>query len=297
MTRPSGLPKSSEPDRRAALEAAARRLLSFGIGLEPDEARREARLLLEHCLGLTPGRLRSGEREVMPAAELERYDSLIERRRRREPVSQIIGQWEFWGLPFFVTPDTLTPRPDTETLVQAALDLAPDRSAPLRLLDLGTGTGCLLLALLHELPNAAGLGIDKSAAALAVAERNAAALGLTGRARFAPGDWAAGLAETFDIIVSNPPYIPQDRIPGLMPEVARHEPRLALDGGADGLDCYRRLAPQLAARLAPGGHALLEVGQGQAADAAAILAAAGLRPAGTRADLGRRDRCIISKKI
>lgn len=290
-------PKSSEPDRRAALEAAARRLLSFGIGLEPDEARREARLLLEHSLGLAPNQLRSGEREVMPAAELERYDSLIERRRRREPVSQIMGQWEFWGLPFFVTPDTLTPRPDTETLVQAALDLAPDRSAPLRLLDLGTGTGCLLLALLHELPNATGLGIDRSAAALAVAERNAAALGLGGRARFALGDWAAGLAESFDIIVSNPPYIPQDQIPGLMPEVSRHEPRLALDGGADGLDCYRQLAPQLAARLAPGGHALLEVGQGQAAEAAAILSGAGLDPAGFRDDLGGRERCVIFNKV
>ena len=153
------------------------------------------------------------------------FEALIERRRDREPVSQILGQWEFWSLPFYVTAATLTPRPDTETLVQAALDLLPDRKATLRLLDLGTGSGCLLLALLHELPAARGLGIDRSPAALAVAERNASALGLADRAQFALGDWAEGLSGRFDLIVSNPPYIPRHEIPGLMPEVSRHEPR------------------------------------------------------------------------
>lgn len=279
-------------DRRAAIDRAAAVLRGLGI----DDARREARLLLEHCLDLTPDRLLAGEREPMQPADLARFEALIERRRRREPVSQILGLWEFWGLPFFVTSDTLTPRPDSETLVEAALYLIDDRSAPLRLLDLGTGTGCLLLALLYELPQATGLGVDRSAAALAVAQRNAAALALDGRARFVLGDWAHRLTDSFDLILGNPPYIPTDQIPSLMPEVARHEPALALDGGADGLDGYRALAPQVAERLAPGGLLLLEAGLGQAPAIAAILAAAGLQPFGVRCDLGGRERCVIAKK-
>lgn len=270
--------------RRAALDWAARALRDMGI----EDARREARLLLEHCAGST-----AGDGQALPAGAIAELEALIERRRDREPVSQILGQWEFWSLPFFVTTATLTPRPDTEALVQAALDLLPDRRATLRLLDLGTGSGCLLLALLYELPAARGLGIDRSPEALAVAERNASALGLADRAQFALGDWAEGLSGSFDLIVSNPPYIPRDEIPSLMPEVSRHEPRIALDGGGDGLDCYRQMAPQIAVRLAPGGMALLEVGQGQADDAAAILAATGLEPAGVRADLGGRKRCVI----
>jgi len=279
-------------DRRAAIDSAAATLRGLGI----DAARREARLLLEHCLGLTPGELVAGDREPMRPADIVRFEGLIERRRRREPVSQILGQWEFWGLPFFVTADTLTPRPDSETLIEAALSLIDDRNAPLRLLDLGTGTGCLLLALLHELPRATGLGVDKSAKALAVARRNAEALGLAARAKLALGDWTRGLTESFDLILSNPPYIRTDEIPNLMPEVAGHEPPLALDGGADGLACYRVLAPQAAERLAPGGPLLLEAGLGQAPAIAAILAAAGLQPFAVRRDLGGRERCVIAKK-
>ena len=278
------MPKSSDLDRRAVLDWAARALRDMGI----EDAWREARLLLEHCAGPP-----AGDGQALPARAIAELEAFIERRRQREPVSQILGQWEFWSLPFVVTSATLTPRPDTETLVQAALDLLPDRAAPLRLLDLGTGGGCLLLALLHELPAACGLGIDRSPEALAVAERNASALGLADRAQFALGDWAGGLSGSFDLIVSNPPYIPRDEIPSLMPEVSRHEPLIALDGGVDGLDCYRQLAPQIAARLAPGGLALLEVGLGQADSATAILAAAGLEPAGVRADLGGRKRCVI----
>ena len=278
------MPKSNDLTRSAALDWAAHALRDMGI----EDARREARLLLEHCAGPP-----AGDGQALPAGAIAELEALIERRRNREPVSQILGQWEFWSLPFYVTAATLTPRPDTETLVQAALDLLPDRGATLRLLDLGTGSGCLLLALLHELPAARGLGIDRSPEALAIAERNASALGLAERAQFALGDWAGGLSGSFDLIVSNPPYIPRDEIPSLMPEVSRHEPRIALDGGVDGLDCYRQLAPQIAARLAPGGLALLEVGQAQAEDAAAILAAAGLEPAGVRADLGGRKRCVI----
>ena len=277
-------PMAHDLDRRAALDWAARALRDMGI----EDARREARLLLEHCAGPA-----AGDSQPLPPDKIAELQTFIERRRHREPVSQILGQWEFWSLPFYVNSATLTPRPDTETLVQAALDLLPDRRAPLQLLDLGTGSGCLLLALLHELPAARGLGIDRSPEALAVAMRNAAALGLADRAQFALGDWAEGLSGSFDLIVSNPPYIPQDEIPGLMPEVSRHEPLMALDGGSDGLDSYRQMAPQIAARLAPGGWALLEVGLGQADSAAAILAAAGLEPAGVRADLGGRKRCVI----
>lgn len=278
------MPKSNDLTRRAALDWAARALRDMGI----EDARREARLLLDHCVGTA-----DGDGQPLQPSVIAELQACIERRRNREPVSQILGQWEFWSLPFFVTAATLTPRPDTEALVQAALDLLPDRRATLRLLDLGTGSGCLLLALLYELPAARGLGIDRSPEALAVAERNASALGLADRAQFALGNWAEGLSGSFDLIVSNPPYIPRDEIPSLMPEVSRHEPLLALDGGGDGLDCYRQMAPQIAARLAPGGLALLEVGQGQADAAAAILAAAGLEPAGVRADLGGRKRCVI----
>lgn len=281
-------PMLEDMDRRAALDWAARTLRDMGI----EDTRREARLLLDHCAGPP-----AADGQPLPPDAIAKLKACIERRRNREPVSQILGQWEFWSLPIYVTAATLTPRPDTETLVQAALDLLPGREAPLRLLDLGTGSGCLLLALLHELPAARGLGIDRSPEALAVARRNAAALGLADRAQFALGDWAEGLNGSFDLIVSNPPYIPQDEIPGLMPEVSRHEPRIALDGGSDGLDCYRQLAPQIAARLAPGGQALLEAGLGQAVHAASILAAAGLRPAGVKADLGGRERCIVFQKI
>ena len=205
-------PMAHDLDRRAALDWAARALRDMGI----EDARREARLLLEHCAGPA-----AGDGQPLPPDKIAELQTFIERRRHREPVSQILGQWEFWSLPFYVNSATLTPRPDTETLVQAALDLLPDRRAPLRLLDLGTGSGCLLLALLHELPAARGLGIDRSPEALAVAERNASALGLAERAQFALGDWAEGLSGSFDLIVSNPPYIPQDEIPGLMPEVSR----------------------------------------------------------------------------
>lgn len=288
MTRPSVLPKSNDLERRAALDWAARALRDMGI----EDARREARLLLDHCAGAA-----ASDVQPLPPGAFAGLRALLERRRNREPVSQILGQWEFWSLPFYVTAATLTPRPDTETLVQAALDLLPDRGATLRLLDLGTGSGCLLLALLHELPAARGLGIDKSPAALAVAQRNASALGLADRAQFALGDWAEGLRGRFDLIVSNPPYIPRHEIPGLMPEVSRHEPVIALDGGSDGLECYRQLAPQIAARLAAGGLALLEVGQGQADSVMAILTATGLEPAGVRADLGGRERCVIFRKI
>ncbi|MFO1058082.1 MAG: peptide chain release factor N(5)-glutamine methyltransferase [Dongiaceae bacterium] len=272
--------------------ATAERLRLAGI----EEHRREARLLAGAVLGADPATLVAHpERRVDPAAAA-RLAAAAARRAAREPLSHILGRREFWSLSFAVDGSVLDPRPDSETLVAAALALVPDRSRPLRLLDLGTGSGCLLLALLSELPAATGLGIDASPAALAVAAGNAGRLGLSARADFRPGDWAGGLAGPFDLVLSNPPYIPSAELPLLAPEVARYEPRLALDGGPDGLDCYRRLAPQLGALLREGGAALLELGAGQAAAVAAIMAAAGLRAAGLEADAAGRPRCLVLRR-
>jgi release factor glutamine methyltransferase len=209
-------------------------------------------------------------------------------------MAHILGRREFWSLDFAVTSDTLTPRPDSETLVAAVLDIVAGRDRPLGILDLGTGTGCLLLALLHELPNATGVGVDRSAAALAVALGNAQALGLAPRVQFHEGDWGEGLTGRFDVVISNPPYIVSADVPNLSPEV-RHEPRLALDGGADGLDAYRALAPHVGRLLEPAGVAVLEIGEGQAPAVEEILRTAGLKPVDRRRDLAGIERCIVAR--
>lgn len=229
---------------------------------------------------------------------LAAYRGMVARRARREPVSRILGRREFWSLPFAVTPDTLDPRPDSETLVEGALTLVlnlwPDRTAPLSILDLGTGTGCLLLALLSELPRATGIGTDISPAALKVAQVNAQALGLSHRAGFAASDWGDGLKGPFNLILANPPYIADGDMGRLEPEVALYEPRGGLAGGSDGLEAYRRLAPRLGTLLAPGGHALLEVGAGQAAEVAGLLGEEGLKIRRILRDFGGIERCIIA---
>ncbi len=271
-----------------ALQGAARRLQAAGI----DSARLDARLLLGAVLSLTAPRLIAHPDRTLTTNEQERFRELVDRRSRRQPMAQLLGRREFWGLAFRVTPDTLDPRPDTETLIEGALAGVPDRSAPLRILDLGTGTGCLLLSLLHELPQATGTGVDCSEAALAVARANAADLSFADRATFSRGNWTDGMDATFDLVVSNPPYIPQAEIDGLMPEVARHEPRLALDGGADGLDAYRAIAEGMRGVLSPDAHLLLEVGDGQGDSVAAIFAAAGLSCMDRRSDLTGRIRCL-----
>ncbi|MTJ81553.1 MAG: peptide chain release factor N(5)-glutamine methyltransferase [Telmatospirillum sp.] len=260
-------------------------------------ARLDARLLLAHGLSISTTAVFSHPERVLDDAELDRVTGLARRRAAREPVSHILGRREFWSLSFRVTADTLDPRPDTETLVEAVLDRIPDRDRPLRLLDLGTGTGCILLALLSELPRASGLGIDRSPAALEVAAGNADALGLAGRARFQTGDWGRGLEPDFDIIVSNPPYIPDGDIDGLEAEVARFEPRSALAGGTDGLDCYRALAPDLARLLVRGGTAALEVGAGQSRDVGEILSGAGLGIFAIRRDLAGVERCVVAVRL
>jgi len=274
------------------LRNAADRLGAVGV----ETARLDARLLVAEVLGLSASSLVTRQHLELSAAETERFEGLLVRRLGREPMSHILGRRGFWTIELVVTADTLDPRPDTETLVEAVLAAIPDRGRSLRLLDLGTGTGCILLALLGELRQASGLGIDTSAAALQVAAGNAEALGLAARAGFQRGDWAEGLNERFDVIVSNPPYIPAAEIDGLEPEVARFEPRLALDGGADGLDCYRALAPQIARLLAPGGVVGLEVGAGQAAAVAVLMEQAGLGLASFFSDLGGIERCVLLRR-
>jgi release factor glutamine methyltransferase len=267
-----------------ALRETGDRLAAAGI----DGARREARLLLAHALGVQPAQL-AGGRDAAVAPD--RLDALVARRAAREPLALITGSWEFWSLDFAVSPATLVPRADSETLIEAALAAFQGRAAPRRILDLGTGTGCLLLAALHEFSSAFGIGVDLVPAAVRLAGRNAAALGLADRAAFLCADWAAPLAGRFDLVLSNPPYIPAAEIAGLMPEVALHEPASALSGGADGLDAYRALMPRLPALLAPGGVAILELGAGQAGSVQRLAAAQSLVTS-LRADLAGIDRAL-----
>lgn len=276
----------------ALLAAATQRLKAAGI----DGPRRDAVLLLAFSSGIAADRLRLEPAAEIPEVAAQAFAALVARRADREPVSHLTGRREFWSLPFRVSRDVLDPRADPETLIEAVLEKVVDRSSPLRIVDFGTGSGCLLLALLHELPDATGLGIDLSPAALAVASGNAADLGLAGRVRFQAGDWGVGLEGQFDILVSNPPYIETAAIAGLEPEVARHEPMLALDGGTDGLAAYRRLVPDLARLAAPGAIAALEIGQGQEAAVAALLAGAGFVAVAVRPDLAGIPRVVMGRK-
>ena len=255
--------------------------------------RQEARLLLAHALGCRQEDLLRDPRAPVPPEAQARFRATLGARSRHAPIAHLLGHAGFWTLDLLSTPATLIPRADTETLVEAALEVLPDRAAVSRVLDLGTGTGALLLACLEEYPGAFGVGVDRSPDAAALARANAARSGLTGRAAILAGNWAAALDGRFDLILSNPPYIESASIPGLMPEVALHEPALALDGGADGLDAYRSLASELPRLLAPGGRAVLELGQGQQPAVEALMRAAGLRPAGCRADLGGVPRALV----
>ena len=261
-----------------------------------DEARAEARLLLGHVLGLGAASLLARRHAALPEAEAARFSNGLARRAAREPMAHITGRQGFWTLDLAVSPATLIPRADSESLVEAALAALPDRQAALRVLDLGTGTGCLLLAVLAERAAAFGVGVDLSPEAAALARDNAVANGLGDRAVFLAGDWAGAIAGRFDLVLSNPPYIESADIPALMPEVAHHEPLGALDGGPDGLAAYRHLAAGLPGLLAPGGIAVLELGQGQLMAVEGLARAAGLDVLGCRADLGGVDRALILKK-
>jgi release factor glutamine methyltransferase len=251
----------------------------------------DARLLIGHILGLDRAQLVIEAQRVLNNDEKIRIDGLLVRRLRHESVARIIGFREFWGLPFGLNEATLEPRSDSEILVEAVLKLRKESS---RILDLGTGTGCLLLALLHEIPRATGIGIDINPRAIEQATKNAAVLGLNTRALFQQGDWLQGLNEKFDIIVSNPPYIPVSDIPGLMADVRDYDPMLALDGGDDGLVTYRLLIPQLARFLAPNGLITLEVGQGQAGQVQDLLQRFGFTDIATHKDLGGIERCVTA---
>ncbi|TVR83576.1 MAG: peptide chain release factor N(5)-glutamine methyltransferase [Rhodospirillales bacterium] len=274
----------------AALDAAADTLRRAGI----PAPRLEARLLLCHVVDVGMATVIGHPERRLDAAGRARLETLVLERARRRPLAQILGMREFWSLPIGVTSDVLVPRPESETLVEAVLERVGDRGRPTRVLDLGTGSGCLLLALLSELPAATGIGVDRSRAALRVARDNAVALGLVGRARFVQGDWTGPLRARFDIIVANPPYVPTAVLATLEPEVARYEPHQALDGGADGLAAYRALIPGLAAILCTGAVVALEVGAGQAAAVAALLRDHGLADSAVRNDLAGVARCVIA---
>jgi len=271
-----------------ALREATAKLTGAGI----DSARLDARLLLGAALGVGGTWLFNHANDEL--RDTVAFASLIQRRLNREPISLILGSREFWSLDFTVTRDTLAPRPDSETLIEAVLAEVPDRQRPLSLLDLGTGTGCLLLALLSELPNARGTGVDANPATLAVAKGNAERLGFSARTDFILSDWWQRVEGQFDIILSNPPYIPSGDIPGLDPEVAAFEPLGALDGGTDGLDAYRLLAGGAGRFLAEDGVIAFEVGAGQAGDVADLLKQAGFVVRGIRRDLAGIERCVVA---
>jgi release factor glutamine methyltransferase len=277
-------------DRRAALAWGADRLAAAAV----ENPRRDARLLLAAALGVSATALLGDLAAPMPATAA--YAAMIARRAAREPVALILGRREFWSLDLSVSPATLVPRPDSETLIEAAIAAFAGRTAPARVLDLGTGTGCLLLAALSEFPAAFGVGIDRAPAAVTLARGNAVRLGLGGRAAWVCGDWAAALAGRFDLVLANPPYIPTAEIPRLMPEVACHEPRAALDGGADGLAAYRAIVATLPALLEAGGVAVLELGIGQAGAVSALAVAAGLA-ASVRADLAGVPRALVLRSF
>lgn len=260
----------------------------------------EARLLLSRASNLTIEELISRGRDEAAPDTVAALRALTARRVLREPMAHILGEREFWGLPFVVTPDVLVPRPDSETVIEAALSLMPDRATPWTILDLGVGSGCLLLTLLREYPAAQGTGLDASSAALAVAQTNAERLGVAARARLLAGDWRQSnwterFGGPFDLVISNPPYIASATIAGLMPEVARYEPLLALDGGADGLEAYRLIARAGRELVTTGGWLLAECGEGQASDISGIFAARGLRPEKPWKDLAGIDRVIPAK--
>jgi release factor glutamine methyltransferase len=266
------------------LARAATQLAAAGI----EDPRREARLLLIHATGLDGAALL----QHLPSERAAPgYDALVARRAAHEPLALVIGHQPFWTLDLLVSPDTLIPRADSETLIDAALDACVDRPPP-RVLDLGTGTGCLLLAALSEFPQAWGVGVDRAEPAARLARRNAERAGLGGRTAIVCADWATPLGGRFDLILSNPPYIETAAIASLMPEVARHEPGLALDGGADGLAAYRSLIAALPALLAPGAVAIFELGQGQGPAVADLARSAGLRPEAPRPDLAGIARAL-----
>ncbi|HWD57084.1 MAG TPA: peptide chain release factor N(5)-glutamine methyltransferase [Stellaceae bacterium] len=260
-----------------------------------DEVQRRARRLLAVALGLSQEEVFARIDRMITDDEGERIAAILHRARTHEPVTRIAGRREFWGLEFALSADTLDPRPETETLVEAVLARLPERGKPYRFLDLGTGTGCLLVALLSEFPVAIGAGVDRSFGAAATARGNAARLGFGARAHCVAGDWGVALAGGFDAVVANPPYIPRGDIAGLPAEVRDFDPLLALDGGSDGLDAYRDIARDLPRLLAPGGFFAGEIGAGQDVAVAGIISRYGLVVERILPDLAGVARCIVAR--
>lgn len=270
---------------------ARRRLEAAGV----DSPVIDARLLLEAGAGVSRVDIVTDPRRAVSAEQVVAVEALVRRREAREPIGHILGHKGFWTLDFTVNADVLTPRPETEHLVEVAIETLP-RGWPARVLDLGVGSGAILLSVLSERPESTGIGVDVSEAALAVARANAARLGLSERVTLQRGDWTDGLEGAFDLILSNPPYIPSADIDTLDPEVARWEPRLALDGGPDGLDAYRAIIAALPRLLAPTGAFALEVGRGQANAVRALAEAQGLQTTTPRMDLAGIPRVVAGKR-
>jgi len=279
----------------AARRALAARLKASCI----ESAELEARTLVGAALGLDLTGLVASATRRLGSAEADRLNDFTRRRLAGEPVARILGKKEFWGVSFKLSEATLVPRPDTETVVEQALEIL--RTSPIsavRIADIGTGSGAILLALLLELPQAFGIGTDLSEGALGIAQENASQLGLGGRAAFVACNYAAALSGGFDLIVSNPPYVRSADIARLAVEVRVHDPLLALDGGTDGLEAYRTLIPEAAGLLKPGGALVVEAGRGQADDVGALMAAAGLMaPWAPKTDLAGIPRAVTGRKM
>jgi len=273
----------------ALLHAATLQLAANGV----DHARLTTRLLLHHATGISPQRQITERDTPIGIEQVAHFTQAVRRRAAREPLAYITGRREFWSLDLKVTPDVLIPRPDSETVVEAALSQVPPN--PGRVLDLGVGSGCLLFALLSEWRAAYGVGIDRSMAALRVAAQNAHQLALSDRCAFVASDWATAVHGVFDVVVCNPPYIAGAAIDELESEIA-HEPRLALDGGADGLGCYRQVIGQLPRLLPRHGLAVLEIGAGQHTTAANLMRRAGLVAIREHHDLSGTVRCLSGRR-
>jgi release factor glutamine methyltransferase len=271
----------------AALAGAAADLAAAGI----ERPRFEARLLLEAATGRSRAEILMNGNVSLAEPEADRFSLLVARRRQREPMAYILGRVEFWSLDFVVQPDVLVPRADSETLIEAAIAAIADTGRPLRILDMGVGSGCLIVTLLHVFPRAEGIGTDLDETALACTRLNAVQLGVAARLRLERTSWAAGVGGPFDLVVSNPPYIRSAEIGALQPEVARFEPRMALDGGPDGLVAYRAILAYLPRLLATDGRAFLEIGHDQHQPLAALTIATGFAVTAHR-DLAGVVRCL-----
>jgi len=283
-------PAPTGPNLVSAWKAAQARLKAARI----DSPSIDARLLLEAASGASRMDILTDPYRAVTEDQLATLEGYVERRLKREPVSRILGRKGFWKIMLNVTPDVLSPRPDTETILDIVM-LAHARNEAFNVIDLGTGSGAILLAILSERPAAKGVGTDISSEALAVARENAANLDLEGRATFLRTEWASGFADhSFDLVVSNPPYIPSGDIPGLDPEVRNHDPLLALDGGPDGLEAYRELAPEIRRILKPGGVFAVEIGWDQGPEVKALFVAQGFENVIVVKDLGDRQRVVTN---